>query len=65
VAPVGGFEPEYQITVDPAELRARDLSLSTVADAVRRTNSEAGGRIVEMSEREYFVRSRHVGGALT
>ncbi len=64
VAPVGGFEPEYQITVDPAELRARGLSLSSVADAVRRTNSEAGGRIVEMSEREYFVRGRgYVGGA--
>ncbi len=58
VATVGGFEPQYQIRLDPAQLRARGISLSEVADAVRRSNSEVGGRLIEMSEREYFVRGR-------
>ncbi len=58
VASVGGFEPQYQIRLDPAQLRARGISLAEVADAVRRSNSEVGGRLIEMSEREYFVRGR-------
>ncbi len=58
VAPVGGFEPQYQITLDPVRLRERGVSLSEVADAVRRSNGDSGGRLVEMSEREYFVRGR-------
>jgi Cu(I)/Ag(I) efflux system membrane protein CusA/SilA len=63
VAPVGGFEPQYQILLDPARLRARGVSLSEVADAVRRSNSEVGGRLLEMSEREYFVRGRGYVGS--
>ncbi|NUP12181.1 MAG: efflux RND transporter permease subunit [Polyangiaceae bacterium] len=58
VARVGGFEPQYQIRLDPARLRARGVSLSEIADAVRRSNGEVGGRLIEMSEREYFVRGR-------
>jgi Cu(I)/Ag(I) efflux system membrane protein CusA/SilA len=58
VAPVGGFEPQYQITVDPVRLRSYGISLTEVAEAVRRSNSEVGGRLIEMSEREYFVRGR-------
>ncbi len=63
VASVGGFEPQYQVRLDPARLRARGVSLAEVADAVRRSNSEVGGRLLEMSEREYFVRGRgYIGG---
>lgn len=56
VAPVGGFEPQYQVTVDPARLREHGLTLSEVASAVRASNGEVGGRLIEMSEREHFVR---------
>lgn len=64
VAPVGGFEPQYQITLDPARLREHGVSVADVADAVRRSNGEVGGRVVEMSEREHFVRGRgYVGSA--
>lgn len=64
VAPVGGFEPQYQITLDPARLREHGVALSEVADAVRASNGEVGGRLVEMSEREHFVRGRgYVGSA--
>jgi Cu(I)/Ag(I) efflux system membrane protein CusA/SilA len=58
VATVGGFEPEYQVSVDPVKLRALGVSLREVADAVRRGNGEVGGRVVELSEREAFVRGR-------
>lgn len=58
VAPVGGFEPQYQVTVNPTELRARGITINEVADALRRGNGESGGRLIEMSQREYFVRGR-------
>ena len=58
IAPVGGFEPEYQVTLDPARLRSYGIALGEVADAVRRSNDDVGGRLIEMSEREYYVRGR-------
>ncbi len=58
VASVGGFLPQYQVTLDPARLRAHGVSLTEVADAIRRSNEDVGGRLIEMSEREYFVRGR-------
>jgi Cu(I)/Ag(I) efflux system membrane protein CusA/SilA len=58
VATVGGFEPQYQVTVDPTRLRNFGVTLSEVADAIRRSNRDVGGRLLEMSQREYFVRGR-------
>ncbi|AKF08799.1 efflux RND transporter permease subunit [Sandaracinus amylolyticus] len=58
VASVGGFLPQYQVTLDPARLRAHGLSVPEVADAIRRSNQDVGGRLLEMSEREYVVRGR-------
>ncbi|HQY60951.1 MAG TPA: efflux RND transporter permease subunit [Polyangiaceae bacterium] len=58
VATVGGYERQYQVTLDPEKLRAYGLGVGDVADAVRRSNGEVGGRLLEMSGREYFVRGR-------
>ena len=58
VASVGGYERQYQVTIDPDTLRAYGMNVSDVADAVRRSNGEVGGRLLEMSGREYFVRGR-------
>ncbi len=58
VASVGGFEQQYQVTVDPIRLRGYGLSIADVASAVRRSNADVGGRVLEMSEREYFIRGR-------
>ena len=58
VASVGGYQRQYQIEVDPARLHAYGLSLADVIAAVRRSNADVGGRVVEMSGREYFVRGR-------
>lgn len=58
VASVGGYERQYQVTLDPEKLRAYGLQVTDVADAIRRSNGEVGGRLLEMSGREYFVRGR-------
>ena len=58
VASVGGFVKQYQVTVDPAKLRAYNLSISEVAMAVKRSNGEVGGRSLELSEKEFILRVR-------
>ena len=58
VASVGGFVKQYQITVDPNRLLAYHLPLMKVMEAVRRSNSDVEGRVVEWSGREYMVRGR-------
>ncbi len=58
VASVGGFVRQYQIEVDPVRLRAYGISIQRVKQAVRRSNVDVGGRLVEMAEREFMVRGR-------
>jgi len=58
VASVGGFVKQYQITVDPVKLQAYDLPLRRIKQAVQRSNIDVGGRVLEMSEREFMVRGR-------
>src|SRR5678816_1344523 len=48
----------YQVTVDPTRLRAQNVSLPEVIEAIRQSNNDVGGRILEMSGREYYVRGR-------
>ncbi len=56
VASVGGFEKQYQITVDPTKLRAYNLALKDVSMAIERSNGEVGGRSLELAEREFILR---------
>jgi copper/silver efflux system protein len=58
VASVGGYQKQYQVTVDPTRLRAYGVTLSEVIDAIRQSNNDVGGRIIEFSGREYYVRGR-------
>ncbi len=58
VASVGGFVKQYQINVDPQALVAYNVPLTDVVDAVRKSNQDVGGRVVEFSSTEYFVRGR-------
>ena len=58
VATWGGFQKQYQITVDPNRLQAYGLALGEVSDAVRRSNNEVGGRLLDFSGFEYMVRGR-------
>ncbi|MCC7261049.1 MAG: efflux RND transporter permease subunit [Candidatus Latescibacteria bacterium] len=58
VAPIGGFVRQYQINLDPATLKSYGLGVEQVVAAVRSGNADAGGRLVELSGREYMVRGR-------
>jgi Cu(I)/Ag(I) efflux system membrane protein CusA/SilA len=58
VATVGGQVRQYQVTVNPNALAAYRLPLEAVVEAVRRGNNDVGGRLVELSGREYMVRGR-------
>jgi Cu(I)/Ag(I) efflux system membrane protein CusA/SilA len=58
VASVGGYQKQYQVTVDPNRLRAYGVTLTEVMDAIRQSNNDVGGRIIEFSGREYYVRGR-------
>ena len=58
VASIGGFQKQYQITVDPNRLAAYGLSLDAVTGAVRSSNNEVGGRLLEFAGTEYMVRGR-------
>jgi copper/silver efflux system protein len=58
VATVGGQVRQYQITVNPNALASYGLPLDAVVQAVRRGNNDVGGRLVEISGREYMVRGR-------
>ncbi len=56
VASIGGYVRQYQVEVDPVKLRAYGVTLQRVKQAIQRSNNDVGGRLVEMSEREYMVR---------
>ncbi|MEE8201689.1 MAG: efflux RND transporter permease subunit [Candidatus Acidoferrales bacterium] len=56
VASVGGFVKQYQVDLDPDTLLAYNLSINEVIEAIRRSNNDVGGRVVEFSGREYMVR---------
>ena len=58
VASLGGAKRQFQITVDPRALVAYGLPLGKVIGAVRRSNNDVGGRVIEMAETEYMVRGR-------
>ncbi len=58
VAGIGGFQKQYQVTVDPARLQNYGLSVMEISDAIRRSNNEVGGRLIEWSGREFMVRAR-------
>ncbi len=58
VATVGGMVRQYQIVVDPEKLRALNLPLDLIIDAVQRANREVGGSVIELGEAEYMIRTR-------
>ena len=58
VASIGGFVKQYQVDVNPTDLRAYNLTVADVVNAVQRSNNEVGGKILEISDAEYFVRGQ-------
>ena len=58
VASIGGYQKEYQINVDPNKLAAFEISLQSVVAAVRASNNDVGGRVIEIAGHEHFIRGR-------
>jgi Cu(I)/Ag(I) efflux system membrane protein CusA/SilA len=56
VASVGGYVKQYQVEVNPNVLQAYQIPLATVIAAIKRSNNDVGGRLLEMGETEYMVR---------
>jgi Cu(I)/Ag(I) efflux system membrane protein CusA/SilA len=56
VGTVGGMPLEYQIDVDPNALRAYGITLGELYEAVGKSNSAVGGRVVQKNNAEYVVR---------
>src|SRR5436309_15695088 len=57
VGTAGGMPREYQIDVDPSALRAYGITLGELYDAVARSNSSVGGRVIQKNRSDYVVRS--------
>lgn len=58
VASIGGFVKQYQVDIDPIKLRAFNVTTSEAINAIQRSNNEVGGKIIEASDAEYFVRGQ-------
>jgi Cu(I)/Ag(I) efflux system membrane protein CusA/SilA len=56
VASVGGFQREYQVDVNPDAMRAYNVSLNDVFEAVSRSNLDVGAKTIELNRVEYFIR---------
>ncbi|MGF1774249.1 efflux RND transporter permease subunit [Vibrio wakamikoensis] len=57
VATVGGMVKQYQVQIDPAKLRAYDLTLQQVNAAIKNGNQESGASVIEVAEAEHMVRT--------
>jgi len=58
VASVGGFEKQYQVTVDPGALEQYNLNFKAVVEAVRNSTMDTGGQEIDFSGRSFTVRGR-------
>jgi Cu(I)/Ag(I) efflux system membrane protein CusA/SilA len=58
VASVGGYVKQYQVSVDPNKLLGYGITLEDVVRAVRASNQEVGGRVLEIAGHEQVIRGR-------
>ena len=56
VASFGGFQKQYQVTIDPNKLIYYNVPLADVIKAVKTNNNDVGGRKYELSDMGYIVR---------
>ncbi|MEQ9424310.1 MAG: efflux RND transporter permease subunit [Cyclobacteriaceae bacterium] len=56
VASIGGFVQEYQVDVNPDALKAYNVGLHQVMNAVRQSNRDVGAKTIELNKAEYLVR---------
>src|SRR5262245_14216614 len=58
VATIGGFVKQYQVVLDPNKMRAYRVSVQDVMNVIRNSNNEVGGRVLEITGKEYLIRGR-------
>ena len=58
VASIGGLVREYQIDLDPNKLFAYNIKVGKVMEAVKASNRDVGGRLIEQADAEYLIRGR-------
>ncbi len=58
VASIGGMVKQYQVHLDPERLLAHGVTTESVARAIRESNEDAGGRVLEIAGHEHMVRGR-------
>ena len=58
VASIGGFVREYQIDLDPNRLFSYNVKISDVAEAIKKSNNDVGGRLLEQADAEFLIRGR-------
>jgi len=56
VASIGGFVREYQVDLDPNKLFAYNIKVATVMDAIKASNRDTGGKLIEQADAEYLIR---------
>ncbi|MBU4236850.1 MAG: efflux RND transporter permease subunit, partial [Proteobacteria bacterium] len=56
VASIGGYVKQYQVAVDPNRLLAYHITIPQIRQAIRQSNNDVGGRLLEMGETEFMVR---------
>lgn len=57
VASIGGFVKEYQVDMDPSAMKAHNVSVAQIMDAVKKSNRDIGARTMEFNRTEYLVRA--------
>ena len=58
VAGIGGFVKQYNVILDPQRMRDRGITMQKMREAIRASNTDVGGRTVELSEFEYVIRGK-------
>jgi Cu(I)/Ag(I) efflux system membrane protein CusA/SilA len=56
VASVGGFVKEYQVDLNPNALKAYNVSVMDVMNAVKNSNLDIGAETIELNNVEYIIR---------
>ncbi len=65
VASIGGYQKQYQISINPNSLNTYNIPVTKVIDAVKNNNNDVGGRLIELAGTEYMVRGRGYAGSIS
>ncbi len=56
VGTIGGFVKEYQVDIDPNAMKAHNVTVAQIMNAVKKSNLDIGARTIEYNKVEYLIR---------